>query len=381
MPNPNNSIPTLGILGGGQLGRMLIQEALNWNIQVHVLDPDKNCPCADIASKFVCGDFRDYETVIEFCKGLDFITIEIEQVNTEALLKLSSEGAQVFPQPELVDMIKDKGLQKQFYTENAIPTSDFRLLNSREELEQLSDDFFPCFQKTRRDGYDGKGVQFLSGRGDISKGFDSPSLVEKAVSIQMEFALIGVGNGLGECSIFPPVEMEFHPGENLVEYLIVPAELTDSQLHEAGTIVRRIFKATQLRGLLAVEFFLSAEGRILVNEMAPRPHNSGHTTIEGNFSSQFAEHLRAVLGWPAGDTSLRCASVMINLLGAEGHSGKAVYEGLSDVLAAPGVYVHLYGKYVTKPYRKMGHITVLGSNRQEARDKADLIRNSIKIVT
>jgi 5-(carboxyamino)imidazole ribonucleotide synthase len=381
MPKSNNSIPTLGILGGGQLGRMLIQEALNWNVPVHVLDPDPECPCAHIASNFVCGDFRDYETVLSFCRDLDFITIEIEQVNTEALKRLEQEGLSIYPQPSVVEMIKDKALQKAFYQEHNIPSSEFRLIDSRAELQELPDEFFPCFQKSRRDGYDGKGVLALTQRDSISSGFDLPSIVEKAVDVRIEFALFGAGDGRGNCVLFPPVEMEFNKQANLVQYLITPANLEDSQLKKAESIVKKIFEKTSLRGLLAVEFFLSKGGEILVNEMAPRPHNSGHTTIEGNYSNQFAEHLRAVLGWPAGDTSLRSPSVMINLLGWEGYEGTANYTGLNEVLAVSGAYLHLYGKSKTKAFRKMGHITVLGTSREDALKKADSIKNSIKITT
>ncbi len=381
MPKSNNSIPSLGILGGGQLGRMLIQEALNWGIPVSVLDPDPNCPCASIATHFVCGDFRDYTTVLNFCENLDFVTIEIEQVNTEALKVVEAAGVGVFPQPLIIEMIKDKGVQKQFYQEHAIPSADFLFIDSKSALNDLPDEFFPCFQKSRKDGYDGKGVVFLPDRAACQGGFDVPSIVEKAIAIQMEFAVLGVGDGSGNCVLFPAVEMEFNKQANLVEYLITPAAISADLQQQAESIVGKIFKQTKLRGLLAVEFFLTKNGELLVNEMAPRPHNSGHTTIEGNYSNQFAEHLKSVLGWPAGNTSWRSHAIMINLLGSEGYSGPAVYQGLEKVFAVPGAYLHLYGKSETKPFRKMGHITVLGKSREEALNKAGSIKNAVKITT
>jgi 5-(carboxyamino)imidazole ribonucleotide synthase len=334
-----------------------------------------------LATRFVCGDFRDYQTVVEFCQQVEFVTIEIEQVNTEALKFLEMQGKKVFPQPQVVEMIKDKAIQKQFYLNHGIPTSEFRLIESKKELKDLPDVFFPCFQKSRKDGYDGKGVLSLKNKEAIDKGFDTPSIVEKAVNVSKEFAMFGSGDGRGECVLFPAVEMEFHPEANLVEYLVMPADLSEDQINAAQEIVKKIFKATNLRGLLAVEFFLSHSGDILVNEMAPRPHNSGHTSIEGNYSNQFAEHLRAVLGWPAGNTNLRNPSVMINLLGEEGFQGPAKFEGLQKVLAQPGVYLHLYGKAITKPFRKMGHITVLGNTVEQAREKAQMVRSSIRIIS
>ncbi|MEX1189370.1 MAG: 5-(carboxyamino)imidazole ribonucleotide synthase [Bacteroidia bacterium] len=381
MPNSNNIIPTIGILGGGQLGRMLIQEGLNWNLHISVLDPDDQCPCAGIASSFQKGSFKDYQTVLEFGRKVDILTIEIEQVNIEALYVLEKEGVKIYPQPNILEMIKDKGLQKKFYKENNIPSSDFCLIDSKEELGDLDDSWFPCFQKARKDGYDGRGVQLLKSKSDLSLAFDVPSVIEKRVEMLTEFAIIGAGDGNGNCTVFPPVDMEFHSEANLVEFLRMPAEIDSNHIRFAEQIVNSIFQNTKLQGILAVEFFLNKEGDVLVNEMAPRPHNSGHTTIEGNYCSQFEQHLRAILGWSQGSTNTIKPAVMINLLGEEGFEGPAHYQGLSEILAYEGVFVHLYGKALTKPFRKMGHITVLGDTLEKARDLAIQIKSKIKVIS
>jgi 5-(carboxyamino)imidazole ribonucleotide synthase len=381
MPNSNNYIPSLGILGGGQLGRMLLQEAINWDVHVSVLDPDPNCPCNSIANVFQNGDFKDYNTVLNFGRTVDILTIEIEQVNSEALHQLVKEGVEVYPQPHILDMIKDKGLQKEFYKSNGIMSSEFCLVNSKEDLNNLSESWFPCFQKARKDGYDGKGVQRLNSKADTHLAFDLPSVIEKGVNLQTEFAIIGSGNGKGECVMYPCVDMEFHPEANLVEFLRMPGEVESKYVKEAEGIVKKIFSLTKLRGLLAVEFFLDVNGNVLVNEMAPRPHNSGHTTIEGNYCSQFEQHLRSVLGWPAGSTETILPAVMINLLGSAEHTGDVIYSGLTDILKNEGVFVHLYGKSTTKPFRKMGHITILGKTLNEARTKALSVKSKIKVIS
>jgi len=381
MPNSNNYIPTLGILGGGQLGRMLLQEAINWDLHISVLDPDPSCPCHSLANNFKIGDFKDYNTVLDFGRSVDILTIEIEQVNTEALHQLVKEGIEVYPQPHILDMIKDKGMQKEFYRTSGITSSEFCIVNSKEELENLDESWFPCFQKSRKDGYDGKGVQLLNTKADLHLAFDVASVVEKRVNLQTEFAIIASGDGEGSCVLYPCVDMEFHPEANLVEFLRMPGEVESQYVEEAEEIVKKIFLITKLRGLLAVEFFLDVDGNVLVNEMAPRPHNSGHTTIEGSYCSQFEQHLRSVLGWPSGSTQTIQPAVMINLLGSAGHNGEARYSGLTDILKYEGVFVHLYGKLTTKPFRKMGHITVLGKTLNEARTKALSIKSKIKVIS
>lgn len=381
MSNSTIFFPKLGILGGGQLGRMMIQETINWNIHVSVLDPSADCPCSTIANSLTIGDFRDYNAVLNFGRQVDVLTIEIEQVNVEALKTLVAEGVEVYPQPEILEMIKDKGLQKEFYKSRDIPSPDFILISGRDELNDIPDAWFPCFQKARKDGYDGKGVKYLESRESISAALDVPSILERSVQLKCEFALIAVGNGKGACSLFPPVVMEFQQDANLVEFLVMPGELPEYAIKEAEMIVRRIISETQLRGLLAVEFFLDESGSVLVNEMAPRPHNSGHTTIEGNYSSQFAEHVRAVLGWPGGSLETRRTAVMINLLGEPGYSGQAHYEGLDKILSMPEVYIHLYGKTETKPYRKMGHVTILDESIEKARSRAEIVKTTLKVIS
>jgi 5-(carboxyamino)imidazole ribonucleotide synthase len=381
MSNSTVFFPKLGILGGGQLGRMMIQETINWNIHVSVLDPNVNCPCSTVANSLIIGDFRDFEAVLGFGRTVDILTIEIEQVNIEALKQLVSEGKEVYPQPEVLEMIKDKGLQKEFYRTKGISSPDFILIENKADLLGIDESWFPCFQKARKDGYDGKGVMYLESKDRIESAFDVPSVIEKPVQLKCEFALIAVGDGKGACSIFPPVVMEFQQDENLVEFLVMPGELPDYAAKEAEMIVRRIISDTQIRGLLAVEFFLDLSGRVLVNEIAPRPHNSGHTTIEGNYSSQFAEHIRAVIGWPGGSLETRKIAVMINLLGEPGYEGTVYYDGMEKVLSMPEVYIHLYGKTLTKPYRKMGHVTILDVTVERARERAEIVKSILRVIS
>ncbi|MGE8241326.1 MAG: 5-(carboxyamino)imidazole ribonucleotide synthase, partial [Sphingobacterium sp.] len=342
----------LGILGGGQLGRMLIQEAINYNVNVHVLDPDKNAPCRKLCNKFECGSLSDFETVYNFGKDLDLITIEIEKVNVDALEKLEEEGVIVYPQSRIIRLIQDKGLQKQFFKQNDIPTSAFQLISTKDNLTNASLSL-PYIQKLRRDGYDGKGVKKIVTEADIQDAFEEPSLIEEWVDFEKEIAVIVARNDRGDVSTFPMVEMEFNPQANLVEFLIAPSLYGVEIQQRAEAIAKKIADDLQIVGLLAVEMFLTKNGDILVNELAPRPHNSGHQTIEGNYVSQFAQHLRAIFNLPLGDTRCRTNAVMINLLGEDGYEGLAKYDGVEEVLAMEGVYLHLYGKKYTKPFRKM----------------------------
>jgi 5-(carboxyamino)imidazole ribonucleotide synthase len=374
----SRQIPTVGILGGGQLGRMFIQEAINLNVQVHILDPDQDAPCKSLATIFEQGPLLDYDAVLAFGQKCDIITIEIETVNTAALKELRSLGKRVWPQPEIIEMIQDKRQQKIFYQKAGIPTAPFILTDHREDVRKHAS-FLPAVNKLGKGGYDGRGVQVLRSTEDLGKAFDEAGLLEKFIPFEKELAVIVSRNESGELAVFPPVECEFHPEANLVEFLFSPATISDQIAEKAAQLALRVIEELQMVGLLAVEMFLTADGELLVNEIAPRPHNSGHHTIEGNMSSQFAQHLRAILNLPPADTSQRCPAAMVNLLGEEGYSGEAIYEGLEDILRLPGVYLHLYGKKFTKPYRKMGHITVLDKDITQLKAKARSIKNQLKV--
>lgn len=369
----------LGILGGGQLGRMFIQEAINYNVNVHVLDPDKNAPCRKLCQHFECGSLSDYDTVYNFGKDLDMITIEIEKVNVDALEALEDEGVVVYPQSRVIRLIQDKGLQKQFFKQNDIPTSAFQFISNIDSLKTANLSI-PYVQKLRKDGYDGKGVKMIRTEDDLTKAFTEPSIIEEIVDFEKEIAVIVARNDRGEVKTFPMVEMEFNPEANLVEFLISPSTYSFEIQQQAEELAKKIANDLQIVGLLAVEMFLTKTGEILVNELAPRPHNSGHQTIEGNFTSQFAQHMRAIFNLPLGDTSARSNAVMINLLGEEGYEGLAKYEGVEDVLAMDGVYIHLYGKKYTKPFRKMGHVCIVNADRELAISNARKVQEILKVI-
>lgn len=368
----------LGVLGGGQLGRMLIQSAISYNVDVHILDPDANAPCRHICNTFTQGSLTDFDTVYAFGKSCDVITIEIEAVNTEALEKLEQEGKKVFPQPHLIRLIQDKRKQKTFYEEKGIPTAPFILTSGKAEVIANAH-YLPAVNKLGKDGYDGRGVEVLRNKEDLDRAFDAPGLLEKLIDFEKEIAVIVARNEKGETSIFPSVECAFHPTANLVEFLFAPAEIPSSIQQEAEAIALKVIEELGLIGILAVELFVTKTGEILVNEIAPRPHNSGHHTIEANYTSQFEQHLRAVLNMPLGDTTLRSPAAMINLLGEEGHTGEAIVEGLDEALSQKGVYVHLYGKKITKPFRKMGHLTVLDEDLAQVKSRALALKKLIKI--
>jgi 5-(carboxyamino)imidazole ribonucleotide synthase len=370
----------LGILGGGQLGRMLIQQAINYNVTVKVLDPDREAPCRKLCDEFTVGSLSDYETVYKFGKKVDLLTIEIEKVNVDALEQLEKEGVQVYPQARIIRLIQDKGLQKQFFKENDIPTAEFQVISSAEHLKN-SRIPFPYIQKLRRDGYDGKGVYKVADESYLAKAFTEPSLIERWVDFEKEIAVIVARNENGETKAFPMVEMEFNPEANLVEFLIAPSTLPFEIHEEAERIAKRIANCLNIVGLLAVEMFLDKNGKILVNELAPRPHNSGHQTIEGNVVSQFEQHLRAIFNQPLGDTACLNNAIMINVLGEAGYEGPAVYQGIEDVLKCTGVYVHLYGKALTKPFRKMGHVTIVDADREKAIEKARFVQKTLKVIS
>jgi 5-(carboxyamino)imidazole ribonucleotide synthase len=371
---------TLGILGGGQLGRMFVQNALNYNLDIHILDPDANAPCKHLVSNFMVGSLTDFDTVYQFGKNLDIITIEIENVNTQALEKLQAEGKKVFPQPEVIRLIQNKRTQKQFYQDNQIPTAEFVLIDKQKEIEEHLH-FLPAFQKLGEGGYDGRGVQLLTSALDLHKSFPAESLLEKAVDFEKEISIIIAGNEAGEMTTFPPVELLFDKELNLVDYLFAPADISHAVAQEAGRIAKKIMNALEMVGVLAIEMFLTKDGELLVNEIAPRPHNSGHHTIEANYTSQFDQHLRAILNLPLGSTATRQFAGMVNLLGSKGYEGEAKYEGIAEILKMEGVYVHLYGKKITKSGRKMGHITVLADDIAELRQKMAQIKQGLRVIS
>jgi len=370
----------LGILGGGQLGRMLIQEAINLNISTAVLDPDPDAPCRFLTETFVCGDFRDEEQVYNFGRTVDVLTVEIEHVNVQALKRLQNEGVKVFPEPRILEIVQDKGLQKEFFTSNKIATAPYFLVDNKEQLNSYKERF-PMMMKLRKGGYDGKGVIKIQDESRMDAAFDAPSIVEELIDFSTEVSVIGARNSNGEIKLFPAVDMEFNPEANLVEFLCSPARLDVEITDKALALAEEVISKLQITGILAIEMFVTKQGDILVNEIAPRPHNSGHQTIEGNITSQFAQHLRAILGLPLGDTSIIKPSVMINLLGEKGYEGEALYHGIGDVMDMSGVYIHLYGKKVTKPMRKMGHVTVTDSRQTDAIEKAKIVQQKIKVIS
>lgn len=369
---------TIGILGGGQLGRMLLPPANYLDIPIAVLDPNPSASCAELVNRFTVGDFNDYQTVLDFGRTVDTLTIEIEHVNVKALYQLEKEGITVYPQARVIEIIQDKRIQKQFYKDHGIPTADFRLINSKEELAK-HEDFYPAFQKVGKGGYDGGGVQKIASVESIGKGFDAPSLIEKAVDYEKEIAIIAARNPSGQVQLFPTVEMVFHPEHNLVDYLLAPAEISEKVELKAREIALKLTNELEIVGLLAIELFVTKTGDVLVNECAPRPHNSGHQTIQGATVSQFEQHLRAILDLPLLEPKLICPSAMVNLLGNLNETGEAVLYGLQETLALEGVHVVLYGKRETKPARKMGHITVLAKGKEELIQRINTVKKTIKI--
>jgi 5-(carboxyamino)imidazole ribonucleotide synthase len=369
----------LGVLGGGQLGRMMIQSCVNFDIYTAVIDPDSQAPCAGFCNEFRKGSITDYETVYNFGKKVDLVTIEIENVNTAALKQLENEGIKVFPQPHVIEIIQDKRIQKQFYKDNNIPTADFILVDSREDILKHTN-FLPAFQKLGKGGYDGGGVKRISAIADIEKAFDAPSLLEKAVDFEKELSVITARNAKGEIAVFPVVECVFHPEHNLVDYLLSPATIAAEIEQKARNIATLVTEKLGIIGILATELFLTKDGELLVNECAPRPHNSGHQTIDANYTSQYEQHLRAILNLPLGSTAIRQPSAMINVLGAEGYAGNAIYQGIEEIMAIEGAKIYLYGKKLTKPHRKMGHITVVDSDPMALIKKVELVKKSIKVI-
>ncbi|MDF2386334.1 5-(carboxyamino)imidazole ribonucleotide synthase [Nostoc ellipsosporum NOK] len=369
-----------GILGGGQLGRMLLQAAANYPVETFVLENDPHCPSAHLCEHFVKGDIRNYDDVYAFGKMVDALTIEIENVNVEALEQLEKEGLAIYPRPSVLRTIKNKILQKQYYKENEIPSPAFVVTQSREELSQHAD-LIPAVHKMGEGGYDGKGVQLIREKNDIGKGFDVPSVFEKMVNIRKEIAMMVAMNKAGETVLYPPVEMIFDPVLNLLDYQLCPADLDQRTLWKAEAIALSVVRNFKSPGIYAVELFVDAEGDVLVNETAPRVHNSGHHTIEAHYSSQFDMLWRIILDYPLGNTDPIMPSAMVNLVGADGFSGPAVYEGLEEVLKIDNAFVHIYGKKETKPGRKMGHVTVIAATKQDLLFNANKVKNLIKVTS
>ncbi len=375
---------SLGILGGGQLGKMLLSETQKWDIHTHVLDPSPEAPCRTGCHVFKQGSLMDYETVFEFGKNLDVLTIEIESVNLDALSDLEQQGVKTYPRAETLRFIQDKGVQKTFYAQHQIPTSPCELYESRSALIEAyhSGAFvFPQVWKICRGGYDGNGVQVLRAVEDFEKIPDAPCVLERLIPFTHELAVIVARAPSGQEVTYPVVEMEFHPEANQVEYVICPARIDDNLAHKAQEVALKVSRALKHEGLLAVELFATKTGDMLVNEVAPRPHNSGHYSIEAAYTNQFEQHIRAILDLPLGNTQSKVAGIMVNLVGSEGHTGPVHYENIEEILGIPGVTPHIYGKKETRPFRKMGHVTIVHEDMAQARSIAQKVKQRINVIS
>ena len=379
-----SSTKTIGILGGGQLGKMLLYCTRQWDVRTQVLDPSPEAPARLACDSFHVGDLMDYETVVAFGKSVDILTIEIENVNIDALKTLQKQGVQVYPQPEVLERIQNKCIQKEFYQKHAIPTAPFENFNSLESLKQsvvkgtLS---FPFVWKSSSFGYDGYGVQIVRGNKDLEELEEGACLVEDLIPFQKELAVMVCRRPQGEIKVYPLVEMEFHPTANQVEYVLCPAQVSSDIEAKATEVAQKVSEKFNHVGLLAVELFLTQEGEILVNEVAPRPHNSGHYTIEAAYTSQFEQHIRAILDLPLGNTANKVSSVMVNLVGKEGYQGPVHYQNMDHILAMDGVSPHIYGKKETRPFRKMGHVTIVHPKLAYARQLAEQVKESIEVIS
>ena len=370
----------VGILGGGQLGRMLLQVAANYPVETYVMENDADCPAAHLCHHFIKGDIRNFDDVYRFGQLVDALTIEIESVNEEALEKLESEGKRIYPKPAALKIIKNKITQKEFYKTHQIPTPAFLVTHDAGALQDhLS--FIPAVHKSATGGYDGRGVQMIRSKEDFPKAFNGPAVLEKLIRVHKEIAQIIAVGSKGEMALYPPVEMVFDQRLNLLNFQISPAIIPEKVLWKVEAISVAVVKALKSPGIFAVELFVDENGDVLVNETAPRVHNSGHHTIEGNFSSQFDMLWRILLGYPLGNTAHILPACIVNLVGADGCSGPARFEGLEELLQMDNVFVHLYGKKETRPGRKMGHVTVLSAERQDLIHKAQKIKQTIQVVS
>ena len=374
----------LGIIGGGQLGKMLSLAASNWDVKTYILDPDDQCPAAPCSTQVVVGDPQNFDDVYRFGQQVDMVTYELEAINTEALKRLKKEGTPVLPEPDTLEIIQDKGLQKRFFSDHEIPSSAYSLFNDKAEILSALDRgdlAFPFVQKLRRGGYDGRGVSLIRSQAELEHLFDAPSVVEDLVAIDKEISVIAARNQQGEVKCFPVAEMEFNEQANLVELLICPSPIGNDIHQRAEAIAFQVIESLEMTGLLAIEMFLDTSGRLWVNEVAPRPHNSGHHTIESVVTSQYEQLLRSIFGFPLGSTRIKMPSAMINLLGEPNIEGPVKYEGLSQCMSEEGVKIHLYGKKITRPFRKMGHITILAQTIEEARAKAKTVQQHLKVTS
>lgn len=374
----------LGILGGGQLGKMLLAETRKFDIQTYVLDPSSEAPSQFGATKFFQGSLMDYNTVYQFGKMVDVLTIEIENVNLDALDALETEGLKIYPSPKTLRMIQNKGRQKDFYVEKNIPTSAhqrFVGINDLKQALEKNELEFPFVWKCAQFGYDGNGVKIVRSALDLIDLPKVECIAEQMIPFKNELAVIVSRNVSGEIKTYPVVEMEFHPEANQVEYVICPARISEDVADKAQKVALQVSEAFNHVGLLAVEMFQTENDEILVNEVAPRPHNSGHYSIEASYTSQFEQHIRAILDLPLGNTNSKVAGIMVNLVGAEGFSGSVVYENIEKIMAIDGVTPHIYGKRETRPFRKMGHVTIVNENMTEARKIAEEVKNSIRVIS
>ncbi len=374
----------LGILGGGQLGRMLLRETNKFDIQTYVLDPSNDAPCKPYTNHFTQGDLLDFDTVYNFGKQVDVLTIEIESVNINALQKLENEGVSVYPSSKTLSVIQNKATQKLFYTDNNIPTAPFSRFAFTSEIEDAIDNggiSLPFVWKAAQFGYDGNGVKIIRSVEDLIDLPNTECIVEEMVPFKNELAVIVARNPSGEIKNYPVVEMEFHPEANQVEYVICPARISEKVAQKAIEVALKVSEKINHVGLLAIELFQTHDDEILVNEVAPRPHNSGHQTIEASYTSQFEQHLRAVLNLSLGSTDNKTSGIMVNLVGAEGHTGNVVYQNIDTILAMSGVTPHIYGKKETRPFRKMGHVTIVHKDIDTAREIAQKVKETIKVIS
>ena len=375
---------TIGILGGGQLGKMLLNITRQWDIRTKVMDPSDQSPCKISCNQFVQADLMDYDAVIKFGEDLDILTIEIENVNTDALFVLEKQGVKVYPQASVLKIIQNKCHQKEFYIKNKIPTASYQFFESKELLkDSVARGFvsFPFVWKSESMGYDGYGVEIIRSNQDLENINEGACMAEDLVPIDKELGIIVCRSPKGETQSYPCVEMEFHPEANQVEYVLSPAQISKSIADKADKVALSVSKAFKHVGLLAVELFLTKEGEILVNEVAPRPHNSGHYSIEASYTSQFEQHIRAIMNLPLGRTENKVAGVMVNLVGKEGYTGPVHYKNIEHILAIEGVKPHIYGKKETRPFRKMGHITIINKDLDLARKIAEEVKETIEVIS
>jgi 5-(carboxyamino)imidazole ribonucleotide synthase len=374
----------LGILGGGQLGRMLLAETQKFDIHTAVLESNKNAPCAAICNEFVVGNLLDFDAVYNFGKKVDLLTIEIENINLDALDRLEAEGLKIFPKPKDLRIIQSKAIQKKFYLKHQIPTAAFDHFEYFKELKQSYENksiTFPFVWKAARFGYDGNGVKVVRNIEDLNRLPNEECITEELIPFKNELAVIVARNEDGETKTYPVVEMEFHPEANQVEYVICPARIDSKIAKKAREVALKVVNDLDFIGLLAVEMFQTKEDEILVNEVAPRPHNSGHYSIEASYTNQFEQHLRSVLNLPLGSTTSKVAGIMVNLVGEEGFSGQVIYQNIEKIIKIEGVTPHIYGKKETRPFRKMGHVTIVNSDIDVARKIAQKVKETIRVIS